>query len=261
MRYDLDELRDSLDAIETAGYLGIEIMRRGRNSYIRCPEHFQRLGKEDRSIGNCVLSGKGYYCFACGAHGDAIKLVQLTENLNFRDAVLAAAKASGIDISGYAVGESKEKFPLTAHELNLIGLKKTCCGIHARNFIVDKGDCPENWQIYKNASCLDTDAFTNGYDVGPAVKYSLAELWKESRHEFAELVRGKIRETQMLYLEVLESGFIHGLFKKQSVAVKFEQDMIKELEEVNRLAAEWKVPCCQYKGKQNGRFYLLKGVC
>ena len=76
MAYDLDRLKDDADPEDVANALGLEIKYRGTRKEILCPGHFQTLGKEDRRFGNCVLTRKGYHCFACNRSADVFEMGQ-----------------------------------------------------------------------------------------------------------------------------------------------------------------------------------------
>ncbi len=54
----------------------------GNVSFAKCPFH-----KENTASFACYEGGKGYYCFGCGASGDAIDLVMKLYNLDFVEAV------------------------------------------------------------------------------------------------------------------------------------------------------------------------------
>lgn len=89
----LEQIR-ALDIVDAAEMCGITVHDRGRLSYCLCPfpEH------HDRSIGSVILNGTHGYCFACHEGFDAIKLVQITQNIEFRDAVLWLAERLGVEI-------------------------------------------------------------------------------------------------------------------------------------------------------------------
>lgn len=265
--FDLEKVREDANALEVAEYLGLEVIKSGKNHYIRCPEHIRNIGKADRSIGNCILSEKGYHCFACGGKGDAIKLAQLTENIDFIDAVNVVIEAVGGNFSDYTVRYNRnnhrphEQFPLSSQDLVLLGLKKCCYGILPKTFIQQKEDCPENWRIYPNYSFLRMGAdVIYGYDAGPGVKYSLIELWNDDREGFNELIKNKIKENQAMYCAALDSGIVFDLYKDRAAAVKAEYGMMENLEKINNLANKFGVPILKHKKKQQGRFFMLRAA-
>jgi DNA primase len=74
-----------------SGYVSLK--RAGSNLVGLCPFH------SERSPSFTVYSGNGsFYCFGCGAGGDAIAFIRKAENLDYPDAVEFLAKRAGITI-------------------------------------------------------------------------------------------------------------------------------------------------------------------
>ena len=74
---DIARTRAAVDLVAIIGE-HTEIKRSGRNWMARCPIH----GEKTPSLS--VSPEKGvYYCFGCGASGDAITFVQQMESLDF----------------------------------------------------------------------------------------------------------------------------------------------------------------------------------
>lgn len=91
-------LVDRADISDVATALGIQVDRRmAEPRKAICPFHddkdpslsLYRGGRGDRSH---------YHCYVCGAHGDAIRLVQAYENLDFIEAVVRLAQIMGEDL-------------------------------------------------------------------------------------------------------------------------------------------------------------------
>ena len=81
-------IRDRVDVSEVARRLMGDPTGRdgrvsdGRRLWWRCPFH------DDRNPSFCIEAGKPWWrCFGCGAHGDAIALVQLVRRLTFPEAL------------------------------------------------------------------------------------------------------------------------------------------------------------------------------
>lgn len=72
---DLQRLMDDADAATVAEYIGMTLQRKGKHTLIRCPGHFERTGKEDIHIGNCVLTRHGYHCFSCNTTAGVQQMV------------------------------------------------------------------------------------------------------------------------------------------------------------------------------------------
>ncbi|MBR2951927.1 MAG: DNA primase [Clostridia bacterium] len=71
----------------------VTLKRTGANYTGLCPFHSEKTGSFT------VFGGKGnFYCFGCGAGGDAINFVRRIENLEFEEAVEFLAKRAGITV-------------------------------------------------------------------------------------------------------------------------------------------------------------------
>ena len=71
--------------------LQVRLQRRGREHVGLCPFH------KEKTASFTVSDEKGlFYCFGCGAHGDAIGFVMQSQNLNFTDAVTHLAQKAGL---------------------------------------------------------------------------------------------------------------------------------------------------------------------
>lgn len=93
-------LVERASVVDVAIALGIQVDRRQiEPRRAICPFH------DDKDPSLSLYSGAGrsnrshYHCYVCGAHGDAIKLVQTYENLSFPEAVTRLAQIMGEDIN------------------------------------------------------------------------------------------------------------------------------------------------------------------
>lgn len=264
--YDMDMAREHLDALAMAEELGLEVIRKGRNHYIRCPEHEKRLGKPDRNINNCIIDHDGYHCFACGAHGNAIRLGQAV-GLSFVGSLEMALTAAGCDpadfqTDGYMPKEA-DTFPLTQEELDMIGLKSTVYGLAVLNCVYGKKDCPQNWSVAERMEFLPLEGykeFVPGYDVGKSISASLRTLWKEDRDTCILIIQGKIWEAIQDVNAVLESDIIHKVCKNKNVAQKMENDMIQYSKKLNELSEKFNVQIKCTEKKMNSRFIKLRAA-
>ncbi len=109
--YDItdDVKRDVLEATDLVQLIGAvtSLKKAGRSWKGLCPFH----GEKSPSFH--VHPDKGfYYCFGCGAKGDAITFVRETERLEFPDAVAYLARLAGVTLpmrrSGTRVDRGKE---------------------------------------------------------------------------------------------------------------------------------------------------------
>ncbi|PKN68436.1 MAG: hypothetical protein CVU54_14700 [Deltaproteobacteria bacterium HGW-Deltaproteobacteria-12] len=70
---------DKPDIIQTAERLGIDLQQRGKSYW------FKHHGEKTASA-RLSVERQNFHCFGCGAHGDALDLVQEQTGLTFKDA-------------------------------------------------------------------------------------------------------------------------------------------------------------------------------
>lgn len=86
----IQQLRERLDVVDIVGRQ-VELRKAGHDLAGLCPFH------KEKSPSFTVSPVKQFYhCFGCGASGDAIKFVQQTQGLGFRDAVEELARQVGM---------------------------------------------------------------------------------------------------------------------------------------------------------------------
>ncbi|MCB1687558.1 MAG: DNA primase [Halioglobus sp.] len=88
----LDDLLDRVDIVEVIDRR-VKLKKTGKNYSARCPFH------EERSPSFSVNPDKQfYYCFGCGAGGNALTFLMEYENLEFPQAVDTLASSAGMDV-------------------------------------------------------------------------------------------------------------------------------------------------------------------
>lgn len=88
----LDDLLDRVDIVEVIDRR-VKLKKTGKNYSARCPFH------EERSPSFSVNPDKQfYYCFGCGAGGNALTFVMEYENLEFPQAVESLASSAGMTV-------------------------------------------------------------------------------------------------------------------------------------------------------------------
>jgi DNA primase len=88
----IDRVRDAVDMVQLVGEK-TDLRRVGSRWTGLCPFHDERTPSFSVNAGE-----KLYYCFGCGEGGDAFKFVQLTEALEFQEAVELLAERSGVQV-------------------------------------------------------------------------------------------------------------------------------------------------------------------
>ncbi len=86
----IQELHNKLD-IESVISPYVELKRRGKNLVGLCPFHNEKTGSF-----TVFPETESFYCFGCGASGDIITFIRKIENLDYVEAVKAAADMAGM---------------------------------------------------------------------------------------------------------------------------------------------------------------------
>ncbi|MCX4028014.1 DNA primase [Endozoicomonas sp. SM1973] len=88
----LDELLARIDIVDVIASR-VELKKAGKNYTALCPFHHEKT--PSFSVNS---SKQFYYCFGCGATGNALKFISEFEHLDFVDAVETLARSLGLDV-------------------------------------------------------------------------------------------------------------------------------------------------------------------
>ena len=91
----------------------VSLKRRGNTSVGLCPFH-----NEKTPSFTVYEDTQSFYCFGCGAGGDAIGFIKRIENLDYIDAVKALAQRAGIQMPDEGYDDSLAKKRRRILELN-----------------------------------------------------------------------------------------------------------------------------------------------
>lgn len=91
---------DVVDLINT--YVPLR-KKSGSNYFARCPFHNEKSGSFSVS-----QPKQFYYCFGCGAHGNAIDFLMQHDRLNFPEAIEALARTAGMEVPRQATSAPKK---------------------------------------------------------------------------------------------------------------------------------------------------------
>jgi hypothetical protein len=162
-KLDIARLKDDTDIHAVVDALGLQTEKRGHLTSILCPSH------GDRHFGSCYLTEKGFKCFACGASGDMFKLVQVCNDIGFREAAEFIAGIGG-NIEKYEAGEDGARWrpaTISAEECRAIGLNNR--SVYAK--IAESYFCLPEYSAGSFKSELMPDSVLQG-----AQRYSVLQL-------------------------------------------------------------------------------------
>ena len=110
MKIDKDIEQRILSAARVTDVLrdhGVELFKKGTSLLGLCPFH------DDRHLGSFVVNERKniFYCFSCGAHGDAVTVLRELDGLSYPDALRVLAAMYGIIIDDGPVPKVKKYEP------------------------------------------------------------------------------------------------------------------------------------------------------
>ena len=101
-REDVERVREAIDIVELIGST-LDLRKAGKNYKALCPFH-----QEKTPSFYVFPETQSFYCFGCGASGDAITFVMRTEQLGFREALERLAERAGITLQSSRLHDDQE---------------------------------------------------------------------------------------------------------------------------------------------------------
>jgi len=90
----IDAIKARVDLAALVAERGIELRRKGRHLFARCPFH-----QPDKTPSFVVTPNRGlFHCFGCGLGGDAIGFLVRYDRVSFPEAVRILAARAGVDL-------------------------------------------------------------------------------------------------------------------------------------------------------------------
>lgn len=164
----LEELRQRND-IESVVSSYVTLKHRGNTLVGLCPFH-----NEKSASFTVYPASNSYYCFGCGAGGDAITFIRGIENLDYVDAVRFLADRSGMKMPESGYDDTMQKLRIKIYEINRAAAKffhsqlKQPGGKRGLDYFRERqlsaqtirhfglGYAPESWDsLYKHLKKLD----------------------------------------------------------------------------------------------------------
>ncbi len=221
-RYNIKLILAEADCSTIADMLGIVGVKKGKNNYIECPEHFKRTGKKESKFDNCILSERGYYCFSCGASGNVIRLVQNHLNKTEDEACKIICELLGNE-ERYIFTGKKTYFPLSKEEIETIGLHPYVKAENILNMDIDKSSSEDGplkvivpkFRVTKQRR-ENWDLSADYYLFGTHHTETLYSLYDEDKEVFNEIIIGKTIEAYKNYDWLYTSGIADEYLSPES---------------------------------------------
>ena len=142
----IEEVRARTDIVDLVSQY-VKLQKKGSSYFGLCPFH------NEKSPSFSVNRDKQmYYCFGCGAGGDAYAFLMEYENCTFPEAMQQLARQAGVDLP--AMEESREDRAKSDYKSALLGVQKAAaafyhyqlkqsCGAQAMEYLTNRGLTPE----------------------------------------------------------------------------------------------------------------------
>lgn len=205
--YDQERLNEEANSQIIADYLGIESEIKGSRTWIKCPGHFARMGKEDRNFGNCVLTEHGYHCFACNKIIHQTQMVMEFADCDYNEALGIIGDALGgrenYLLSGDVLKQHTIEKALSAEDLELIGLVPNVSIDIVESLSNDKKQIVQDELIPVIPSTGSQFDFEL-YCATTHKSYSIRLLKNEDPETYYRLIRQKAKESMDKYQKMIE---------------------------------------------------------
>ncbi len=135
----LNELKYNTDIEQVIGRY-VQLRRRAKNLTGLCPFHSEKTPSF-----TVYPDTQSFYCFGCGAGGDAITFMKKIENLDYMEAVRSLAERAGMAVPEGAVDDGSRQRKARILELNRAAARHfhqnlmAQRGREARKYLVDRG--------------------------------------------------------------------------------------------------------------------------
>lgn len=122
-----NELKEMVDPVDLAEYLGLEYQERSGRFLVLCPFH------NDQRLGSAYIKDGYFKCFSCGESMDIIELVRRLENGTFKTALKVLTSLAGVSTSDLSYEHSPEyaRFLLTKEELKVLNISRPAISLRA----------------------------------------------------------------------------------------------------------------------------------
>jgi DNA primase len=174
----LQKLRNCVTLSEIVSPV-VRLVGRGKEKVGLCPFH------KEKSPSFTVNDEKGiYYCFGCGAHGDAISFVRAIQHLTFVEAVTVLAEKTGLPLG---LDETGRPFSEGASYKRLYAVLERACVYFETQLATLQGERAQAYLQRRGISGASQQQFRLGW--APASKQSLQTQLQQEGFSTDELLQ------------------------------------------------------------------------
>ncbi len=173
-----DFMAELKSRIEIENVIGqyVNLQRKGKNLMGVCPFH------AEKTPSFCVYPNNGsFYCFGCGAGGDAITFLRLIEHYGYVEAVKNLAQSVGMDFE-----ISEEDSDLHAKKLLIYKLNREAAKFYHKTLCEKSGEKALKYLHNRGISNSTIKHFGLGYS--PENGYSLVDYFKRRGYNVEDII-------------------------------------------------------------------------
>ncbi len=171
----ISELKARNDIGEIVGEY-VNLQRKGKNLMGICPFH------SERTPSFCVYPHNGsFYCFGCGAGGDVITFLRLTEHYDYIEAVKVLSERAGMNFE-----VSEEDSAVHSKKLLIYKINREAAKFYHNALFSSAGSKALEYFKNRGISTLTMKYFGLGYS--PASGYSLVDYLKKSGYNGEDII-------------------------------------------------------------------------
>lgn len=209
----IQELQEKID-IEEVISSQVNLKRRGKTLTGLCPFH-----NEKTPSFTVYPDTRSFYCFGCGAGGDVITFIRRIENLDYIDAVKAAAQMAGVPMpdEGYDDTLSKKRMRILAANREAARFFNSCLTDPKNKFAYD-------YFINRGLSPNTITKFGLGYapdDWRQLLNYMKSKGYNEQELVFADLAIRSEKNGKINYYDKYRNRVIFPIIDLRGNVVAF----------------------------------------
>lgn len=139
----------SISAAEVARRAGLLLKQKGSREWCCCPLH------KEKTPSCCFYPDGSWFCFGCGAGGDAISLYQQLYRVTAKDAARHLANGTYQTVTAQRKQTSRQDDFLAGHDDDGFTWDQLCSLRHKAVSLMEKENGEKFWDLLKMVSVID----------------------------------------------------------------------------------------------------------
>lgn len=151
----LQDIKEKIGIVELVSRT-VKLVRRGNNYFGLCPFHSEKTPSFSVNPNK-----QSFTCFGCGASGDIIDFVKMSQSCTFQESVQHLASIAGVQLDNFSSTNNKLSNEIKSINNYLINIYKLALfsdlGKDARKYLKNRCQDEKLWEIFSLGFCSDAD--------------------------------------------------------------------------------------------------------